>query len=181
MRPSRETLDGLAHRPGPTPNVKTAVSLIPFAGIAFLWFIGVIRTRLGAREDKLFATVFLGSGLLFVALLFLAGALLTTVLTLYQRGIPVDADSLLLLVVFTKSMMGMFGARMAAVFTISVSSIGMRTQLVPRWLVVIGYVTGVLLLLSPPLSNWTQLLFPTWVLVFSIYILVASRHLPADA
>jgi hypothetical protein len=78
-------------------------------------------------------------------------------------------------------MMGMFGARMAAVFTISVSSIGMRTQLVPRWLVVIGYVTGVLLLLSPPLSNWTQLLFPTWVLVFSIYILVASRHLPADA
>ena len=167
--------------PGRRQNVQTAVSLIPFAGIAFLWFIGVIRTRLGAREDKLFATVFLGSGLLFVALLFLAGALLTTVLTLYQRGIPVDADSLLLLVVFTKSMMGMFGARMAAVFTISVSSIGMRTQLVPRWLVVIGYVTGVLLLLSPPLSNWTQLLFPTWVLIFSIYILVASRHLPADA
>jgi hypothetical protein len=162
-------------------NVQTAVSLIPFAGIAFLWFIGVIRTRLGTREDKLFATVFLGSGLLFVALLFLAGALLTTVLTLYQRGIPVDADSLLLLVVFTKSMMGMFGARMAAVFTLSVSSIGMRTQLVPKWLVVIGYVTGALLLLSPPLSNWTQLLFPTWVLIFSIYILVASRHLPADA
>ena len=70
---------------------------------------------------------------------------------------------------------------MAAVFTMSVSSIGMRTQLVPRWLVVIGYVTGLLLLLSPPLSNWTRLLFPTWVLVFSIYILVASRHLPADA
>jgi MFS family permease len=165
--------------PGRRQNVQTAVSLIPFAGIAFLWFIGVIRTRLGAREDKLFATVFLGSGLLFVALLFLAGALLTTVLTLYQRGIPVGADALLLLVVFSKSMMGMFGARMAAVFTISVSSIGMRTQLVPRWLVVIGYVTGVLLLLSPPLSNWTQLLFPTWVLIFSIYILIASRHVPA--
>jgi hypothetical protein len=45
--------------------------------------------------------------------------------------------------------------------------------------VVIGYGTGVLLLLSPPLSNWTQLLFPTWVLIFSIYILIASRHLPA--
>jgi hypothetical protein len=167
--------------PGRRQNVQTAVSLIPFAGIAFLWFIGVIRTRLGTREDKLFATVFLGSGLLFVALLFLAGALLTTVLTLYQRGIPVDADSLLLLVVFTKSMMGMFGARMAAVFTLSVSSIGMRTQLVPKWLVVIGYVTGALLLLSPPLSNWTQLLFPAWVLLFSIHILVASRHLPADS
>ena len=104
--------------------MQTAVGLIPFAGIAFLWFIGVIRTRLGEREDKLFATVFLGSGLLFVALLFLAGALLATVLTLFERGIPVGADSLLLLVVFTKSLMGMFGARMAAVFTISVSSVG---------------------------------------------------------
>jgi MFS family permease len=178
--PARPSTDWLTD-PGRRQNVQLAVSLIPFAGIAFLWFIGVIRTRLGEREDKLFATVFLGSGLLFVALLFLAGALLATVLILFERGIPVGADSLLLLVVFTKSLMGMFGARMAAVFTISVSSIGMRTGLVPKWLVLVGYVTGVLLLLSPPLSNWTQLLFPTWVLLFSIYILVASRHLPADA
>ena len=176
-RPSTDWLNDESRRQG----VKTAVSLIPFAGIAFLWFIGVIRTRLGDREDKLFATVFLGSGLLFVALLFLAGALLTTVLTLFERGIPVGADSLLLLVVFTKSLMGMFGARMAAVFTISVSSIGMRTKILPKWLVVLGYLTGVILLLSPPLSNWTQLLFPTWVLLFSLYILVASRHLSADA
>lgn len=166
--------------PSRRQSVQNAVSLIPFAGIAFLWFIGVIRTRLGEREDKLFATVFLGSGLLFVALLFLAGALLTTVLILYDRGIPVGADSLLLLVVFTKTMMGLFGARMAAVFTISVSSIGMRTKMVPKWLALVGYATGVLLLLSPPLSNWTQLLFPTWVLLFSVYILVASRRAPAD-
>jgi hypothetical protein len=176
-RPSTEWLND----PNRRQSVKTAVSLIPFAGIAFLWFIGVIRTRLGEREDKLFATVFLGSGLLFVALLFLAGALLSTVLTLFSRGIPVDADALLLLVVFTKSLMGMFGARMAAVFTISVSSIGMRTTILPKWLVVLGYLTGVILLLSPPLSNWTQLLFPTWVLLFSLSILVASRHLAADS
>lgn len=167
--------------PSRRQNVQNAVSLIPFAGIAFLWFIGVIRTRLGEREDKLFATVFLGSGLLFVALLFLAGALLTTVLILYDRGIPVGADSLLLLVVFTKSMMGLFGARMAAVFTISVSSIGMRTKMVPKWLALVGYATGALLLLSPPLSNWTQLLFPTWVLLFSVYILIASRRTPKGA
>ena len=36
---------------------------IPFAGIAFLWFIGVVRDRIGRREDRLFSTVFLGSGL----------------------------------------------------------------------------------------------------------------------
>ena len=47
-----------------------AMGLLPFAGIAFLWFIGVIRDQIGDLEDKLFATVFLGSGLLFLATLF---------------------------------------------------------------------------------------------------------------
>ncbi len=170
-RPSTEWLTD----PGRRNGVRTAVGLIPFAGIAFLWFIGVIRTRLGDREDRLFATVFFGSGLLFVALLFLTGAILATLLALYDRGVPVDADALILLVVLVKSMMGLFGARMAAVFTISVTSIGLRTGILPKPLVVLGYATGLTLLLSPPLSNWTQLLFPSWVLVFSVYTLVASR------
>lgn len=174
-RPSTDWLTDEDRRQG----VQVAVGLIPFAGIAFLWFIGVIRARLGDREDKLFATVFLGSGLLFISLLFLAGAILATLLTLFARGVPVQADSMILLAVFTKSLMGMFGARMAAVFTISVSSVGLRTGILPRWLVLLGYLTGVALLLSPPLSNWTQLLFPTWVLLFSGSILVASRHQPA--
>ena len=51
------------------------MNLIPFAGIAFLWFIGVLRDRIGEREDRFFATVFLGSGLLFVAMLFVAAAI----------------------------------------------------------------------------------------------------------
>src|SRR6266496_3896161 len=54
--------------------VAVALNLVPFAGIAFLWFIGVLRDRIGAREDRFFATVFLGSGLLFVAMLFVAAA-----------------------------------------------------------------------------------------------------------
>ena len=54
--------------------VVVAVNLIPFAGIAFLWFVGVLRARIGEREDRFFATVFLGSGLLFVAMLFVAAA-----------------------------------------------------------------------------------------------------------
>jgi hypothetical protein len=51
-------------------TVALAVNLVPFAGIAFLWFIGVLRDRLGGREDKFFATVFFGGGLLFLAMLF---------------------------------------------------------------------------------------------------------------
>ena len=161
-------------------GVQVAVGLIPFAGIAFLWFIGVIRTRLGNSEDKLFATVFLGSGLLFVAILFFAGSILATLLTLYSRGIGVDADAMVLLTVLTKSMMGMFGFRMAAVFTLSVTSLGFRSGLLPGWLVGLGYLTAVVLLLSPPVTPWSQLLFPTWVLAFSVHTLVVRSSPTAE-
>src|SRR5881409_1945731 len=59
---------------GNTATVSLALTLVPFAGIAFLWFMGVVRDRIGDREDRFVATVFLGSGLLFVAMLFVAAA-----------------------------------------------------------------------------------------------------------
>ena len=55
--------------------VSVALQLLPFAGFAFLWFIGVLRDRIGEGEDRFFASVFLGSGLLFVAMFFVSGAL----------------------------------------------------------------------------------------------------------
>ena len=53
-------------------TIALAINLVPFAGIAFLWFIGVLRDRLGQLEDRFFATVFFGSGLLFLGMLFTA-------------------------------------------------------------------------------------------------------------
>lgn len=155
-------------------SVSSAVGFLPFAGIAFLWFIGVVRTRLGDREDRLFSTVFLGSGLLFVAMVFAAGAILATVLILYERGIDVEADSLVLLVVLAKSLMGLFGTRMTAVFTLSVTSIALRSRLLPIWLVGVGYLAALLLLISPLIGPWAQLAFPLWVMLFSGYLLVAA-------
>ncbi|WP_457094438.1 hypothetical protein [Microvirga sp. P5_D2] len=61
-------------------SVTLTLNLIPFAGIAFLWFIGVLRDRLGQREDRFFATVFLGSGLLFLATLFSAATIVGALL-----------------------------------------------------------------------------------------------------
>ena len=55
-------------------RIAFAIGLIPFAGIAFLWFLGVIRDRLGEFEDRFFSTVFFGSGLLFTAMTFVSGA-----------------------------------------------------------------------------------------------------------
>ena len=66
-----------------TTTVTLALNLIPYAGIAFLWFIGVIRDLLSDMEDRLFATVFLGSGLLFLALTFIGAALAAGLLSSY--------------------------------------------------------------------------------------------------
>jgi hypothetical protein len=62
------------------------LNAVPFAGIAFLWFMGVLRDRLGAKEDRFLATVFLGSGLLFLAMLFVAAAFLGGILIAHARG-----------------------------------------------------------------------------------------------
>jgi hypothetical protein len=158
--------------------ITTALNLVPFAGIAFLWFIGVIRARLGDLEDKLFATVFLGSGLLFVALLFAGAGMIGAVLLLTAGVDPITTDSVRLAQSMSSTLLGTFGARMAAVFVLSVTTLGLRTRLVPRWLVAAGYLVALALLLSPPISGWSQLLFPGWVLVLSIQILVASPRDP---
>jgi hypothetical protein len=41
-------------------NVSIFLNLLPFAGIAFLWFMAVVRDHLGELEDRFFVTVFLG-------------------------------------------------------------------------------------------------------------------------
>ena len=161
--------------------VSSALGLIPFAGIAFLWFIGVIRTRLGALEDKLFATVFLGSGLLFVGLLFTAAAVLGSVLRLYDSPRSVSPDTLRWGQTLVIELLGTFGARMAAVFILSVTTVGHRVGVNPRWLTVLGYLSALVLLVSPPLPKWGQLLFPAWVLALSITIWVASAPEPTES
>jgi hypothetical protein len=159
-------------------SVAFAMNLIPFAGIAFLWFIGVIRNRLGDREDKFFATVFLGSGLLFVGILFTAAAVLGTALFVYSQSPTISRDTLRMALVLASTLLGTFGARMAAVFTLSVTTVGLRTQLVPRWLSVIGVLCAVALIITPPAPKLTQLVFPLWVLVLSLHILAVSMRSP---
>lgn len=155
-------------------SVALAVNLIPFAGIAFLWFIGAIRTSLGDSEDRLFATVFLGSGLLFVAMLFTTAAVVGSLLKLTADGQSLDEDTQRLLGTLAAQLLGAFGARMAAVFTLAVTTLGWRTRAIPRWLAVIGYVVPMVLFLTPPITQWAQLLFPLWVLLLSGHVLYVS-------
>src|SRR6266403_1496422 len=69
-----------------TTYVALAMNLVPFAGVAFLWFVGVLRDRLGAREDQFFATVFLGSGVLLLAMLFVAAAVVGAIIVAFRAA-----------------------------------------------------------------------------------------------
>jgi hypothetical protein len=156
--------------------VQFAIQLAPFAGIAFLWFIGVVRSRLGDREDRFFATVFLGSGLLFVASLFasaaLAGALLQSMSEGQTRLLNSDAYYLARRVVGAS--LNVFAIKMAGVFIISTSTIILRTAILPRWVAFAGYLCAAVLLLVMTNWPWIALVFPAWMLVVSACILIAE-------
>ena len=155
-------------------QVTLALGLIPFAGIAFLWFIAVVRDHIGAREDRFFATVFLGSGFAFVAMLFAAGAVASGLVASVGPGGDLPAHwEFGRRLVFT--LMNSYGLRMAAVFTVATTTLGGRLGLIPRWLVVVGYLSAVSLLLVIGLVPLATLLFPLWVLLLSVHILLAGR------
>ena len=125
-----------------------ALNLLPFAGIAFLWFMGVLRDRIGVHEDRFFATVFLGSGLLFVAMVFTCAAVAGGLVLSFGRvgSPPAELWSFGRHVVLT--LLGVYALRMAAVFTISTTTIASRLGLAPRWLVVFGMAVGLALLFT---------------------------------
>jgi hypothetical protein len=112
--------------------IRLSLNLVPFAGIAFLWLIGVVRESLGDVEDRLFSTVFLGSGLLFLALLFVGTADSASLLEMLD-GASADADVYAYGCDSAQTLLSVYGMRMAAVFTLSVSTVGLRTGAIPRW------------------------------------------------
>jgi hypothetical protein len=164
--------------------IRLSVQLVPFAGIAFLWFIGVIREQLGNVEDRLFSTVFLGSGLLFLAMLF-TGAVTSTSLLAMLAGSDPNADLFAYGRSNTQTLISVYAMRMAAVFTLSVSTVGLRTSGLPRWVSYVGYLVALTLLLAAGEHKWFQLLFPAWVLLVSVVILVVrpptSTAIPGSA
>jgi hypothetical protein len=161
--------------------VAVALNLVPFAGIAFLWFIGVLRDRIGQREDRFFATVFLGSGLLFVAMLFVGMAVAGGLFAAASRSSgPPGSDTLALGRDVTGTLVNVYAMRMAAVFTLTTVTIARRTEIVSRWLTMAGIVAALVLLFGVSISSWVELLFPAWILALSIDILLAGRKISPD-
>lgn len=161
---------------GASAQLRVSAVLMPFAGITFLWFIGVVRDGFGKYEDKFFSTVFVGSGLLFLAMVFAASAV-GAGLAASRAGIPdvtVMDEVALLGQGMLHTLATTYGIRMAAVFMMSLATIWLRTGLMPRWLVIMTYLVALGLLLAADISMWLTLAFPLWVLVVSIVLLVRA-------
>jgi hypothetical protein len=70
--------------------------------------------------------------------------------------------------------------RMAAVFIMATTTLAVRLRLIPRWLAVVGYATAAALLVTVGIIPWLELLFPAWVFVFSVHILVVTMRRAAS-
>jgi hypothetical protein len=163
-------------------RLKIAAVLMPFAGITFLWFIGVVRDGFGRLEDKFFASVFLGSGLLFLAMTFSAtgvGVALSSSHA-FTQDVAAHAEVVAFGQMLTLTLTKTYALRMAAVFMISLATIWLKTGLMPRWLVGVTYLVAVGLLLSSDISMWLTLAFPIWVLVVSVLLLVRAGVIDVD-
>ncbi len=165
-------------------TVALAINLVPFAGIAFLWFIGVLRDRLGELEDRFFATVFLGSGLLFLAMLFFASAVVGGILIAFAAKPEelIGSATFYFARAAVYATINVYMIKMASVFMITTSTIALYTAIAPRWLALFGYALALLLLFGSYYISWSFFIFPLWVFLLSVCILADNfRGTPARA
>jgi hypothetical protein len=164
-------------------KVALALNLVPYAGISFLWFMGVLRDRLGAGEHKLFATVFLGSGLLFVGLLFVAASSVGAILIMHAT-LPSElsrSGSFLLARSLAYHLMSVYALKMAAVFVLTASTIVLRTGIAARATAIAGFTAAAFILVGSHFLGWTFVIFPVWVFIVSVDILIREARSPPPA
>ena len=178
----RGAMSDLSHDPNAwldtgTRSLRIALGLVPFAGLFFLWFIAVARERLGRFEDQFFATVFIGSGLLFLAMIFSAAASAGALVAAYASdpsGFPTSSSSLFGRQIVAE-IFNVYALRMAAVFLISQATLWLRTGVMPRWMAFLTFGVALVLLFVVTQASWVILIFPAWVFMVSVYIL--TTHL----
>ena len=154
--------------------IMAGIYIVPFAGVAFLWFMAVVRDRIGDREETFFTTAFLGSGLVFVATMFagvvaFAGPVIGK--SFGAGGVP-STDAIDLARSMGYAFLFVFATKMAGVFTIVTSTIGLRLAGWPRWISIYGYLSALVLLFSVTYFEMIIALFPLWVAVVSVYVLL---------
>jgi len=157
-------------------TANLAIFLVPYAGIAFIWFTGVIRERLGAFEDRFFATIFFGTGLLIVAMLFIWAATIGAVFGSFAVAPDVlrDTDIVIFGFALMNRIIGVFGLRMAGAYMFSIGTLWTRSGTMPRWLTIVTYVVALGFLLFASWLREARFVFLGWVFLVSAYVLITN-------
>jgi hypothetical protein len=162
-----------------TRTIETALNLVPVAGVAFLWFIGVLRDRLGQQEDRFFATIFFSSALLFLAMLFTAAATLGAIMLIASAADPnnlINSGTFRFARAAAFVVVNIYASKMAAVFMFSTSTVVIYTGIAPRWIAYIGFLLALAVLIGSNYVGWSLAMLPVWVLLISVYILMDNLN-----
>jgi hypothetical protein len=158
-----------------------ALYLLPFAGIAFIWFIVSVRLWIAARTIKpineLFSNVQLVSGIVFLALLFSSAAAISIGAVTYSgtddtRSMDVAREFPL----FGGSLFFVFATRMGAMFVFTTTKICSASNITPKWFQLVGIVVGVVMLLTSSFNRGMIVVFPLWVLTLCILVQLHVRR-----
>lgn len=157
-------------------TASLALGMVPFAGIAFLWFTGVIRDRLGDQEDRFFSTIFLGSGIISVVLMFIWAGTIGAIFRTFAMAADTLVDDAVYIFGFAmvNEIIGNYALRMAGVYMTSIGTLWTRTGAMPRWLSTITFIVALGFLFFANRIRQARFIFPAWVLLVSIYILVLN-------
>jgi len=149
------------------------LQVLVFSTIAFLWFVGVVRGRLGDREPKLFGTVFLGASILLAGLVFVGAAFLAAPSVLVAVGGKTPSpDAASLSRAGAAVVLSVFVPRIATLVMFSTASLGRATGALPRWLIWLTFAIGIAELVNVTVSTPTIYLVPAWIALVSIVLLV---------
>jgi hypothetical protein len=160
-------------RPDVGWDVMVVLQVLVLGTAGFLWFVGVIRSRIRADAARLFDTVFFGGGVLFAGLLFVGTAALAAPFVLVDRGrAELDPSTAALIRSFATVVLAVFAPRVAALFVFSLSTLAARTRVLPRWLVLLGYAVGLALLVNVTFFSPNVYVFPGWMALVSTVLLV---------
>lgn len=155
-------------------RASVVVIIVPFAGLALLWFTGVIRDNLGGLEDRFFSTVFFGSGIISVVMLFIWGATVGAIFGIHTEtvGRAIDNDIYIFGFAFMNQIIGNYGLRMAGVYMLSIGTIWTRSGVMPRWMSIVTFIIALSFLTIASRVRVARFMFPAWVFVVSVYTLI---------
>ena len=154
-----------------------ALSLSSISAVAFLWFVAVVRRRIGDQEDRFFATVFLGSALVYVALWLVAMSIVAAPATIHTGDSTMGRDVFGLAQGTGISILLVAGPRIQAVFVASTSTLFLRTRVVPAWLSYVGYAIALAMFVTPIVATPMGIGLPAFVLLSSSTIFFSRRRI----